>query len=116
MIDPDSREAKLPVWARTYIERLRRVVQDAESDRDAARLATDSAGSDTVIDPYADIPIGLGKGTIVRFRLGDERRMEWADVSVIHTGDGRTLLQIMAGSTVHIEPRAANVVYVEVTA
>ena len=111
----DPREAKLPVWARKHIESLRRRVEDAESDRDAALLATDPAGSDTVLDAYAAIPVGLGKGTIVRFRLGDENRQEWVDVHVVRIHDGRRLLQVMAGTSIHIEPRATNVIHVEVS-
>lgn len=114
MTPADPREANLPVWARAYISTLRRGLEDAEIARNEARLATSPATSDTILDAYDDIPIGLGRGPIVRFRLGDERRMEWADVSVIHIHDGRTLLQVMAGSTVRIEPRAANVIHVAV--
>ena len=114
MSGADPREAKLPVWARKHIETLRRRAEDAEIDRDAALLATDPAGSDTVLDAYAAIPIGLGKGTIVRFRLGDENRMEWADVHVVRETGGHRRLQIMAGTSIHIEPRATNVIHVEV--
>lgn len=106
----DPREAKLPAWVRAEFDRLRRRTENAERDRDEARLATDPSTSDTVLDPYNDIPIGLGKGTAIRFRLGSEGRMEWADAKVRHDRDG-AYMQIRSGGTMTIEPRSGNLVH-----
>ena len=115
MIGTDPREAKLPVWARTYIERLRRVAQDAERDRDEARLATNPAESDTVLDAYASIPIGLGKSPNVRFRLGSEERSEWIDVRTHRDHEGKTYVEVRSGDSLLIRPQVTNVVRIEVT-
>ncbi|ONI83463.1 hypothetical protein ALI22I_33720 [Saccharothrix sp. ALI-22-I] len=75
LIEADSREEKLPRWARDRMERLRRAVRNAAFDvlaadqrADEARLTTRPEESDAVLNPYADVPIGLGKGQRVRFR------------------------------------------------
>jgi len=110
----DPREAKLPVWARKHIETLRRQAHDAQIERDDARLATNPAESNTVLCAYSDIPIGLGKSPTVRFRLGESDRELYADARVEQDRDGRRTLHIMAGTTIHIEPRSSNVILMEV--
>lgn len=54
----DPREEKLPKWAREEFARLRRRAVDADRDAETARLATDPAQSDTLIEPYKPVPVG----------------------------------------------------------
>jgi hypothetical protein len=111
LTNPDPREDRLPAWVRQQFATLRRRTEDAEQERADARLATDPAESDTVLDAYADIPIGLGKEAIVRFRLGDEERMEWIDAKVSHDAHGGTYLRLMSGENLQIEPCSSNRVH-----
>lgn len=112
----DPREAKLPVWVRTELATLRRRVQNAELELNETRLDTDPANSDTVLDAYSAIPVGLGKGTSVRFRLGNERHSQWADCKVKRDHNGMNpYLQIMAGTGVTVEPWSSNVIHLRVT-
>lgn len=69
---PQDRELRLPAYARGLIENLRRTVERLEGERDAARFATNPGESDTLIDVFADPPIGLGRGTMVRFLLNGD--------------------------------------------
>ena len=104
----DAREDKLPKWAALMIVRLRQQVEAAERKAAMARLATDPHGTDTIIDAYADIPIGLPKGANVRFKLGatDDAR-EYVDIRVEH---GRA--HVMGGGMIDVRPRSGNVVII----
>lgn len=101
----DPREEKLPKWAREEFARLRRRTADAERDAETARLATDPADSDTLIEPYEPVPVGLGNGTPVRFLLGDD----YVDVRVKRDSSG-TYAEVMAGERVSVRPQSSNVV------
>lgn len=112
--EADPREDRLPVWAARRIKELRRLLVEAEADRDAARLATNPDTSTAILDPYAPIPIGLSDGH-VRFILGDRHRNCWVDARVVIDRDDR-YLQIVAGSGLALEPRASNVIHVRLDA
>lgn len=101
----DPREEKLPKWAREEFARLRRRTADAERDAEVARLATSASESDTLIEPYEPVPVGLGNGTLVRFLLGDDH----VDVRVKRESWG-TYAEVMAGERVSVRPQSSNVV------
>ncbi|WP_367135863.1 hypothetical protein [Saccharothrix sp. HUAS TT1] len=110
LIKADPREEKLPRWARNKMEGLRRAVSLAALDvvaadqrADEARLATRPEDSDAVLDPYAEIPIGLGTGRRVRFRPNapDDG---YIDVWVEH-GE----VQVMAHRRMAVLPQSSNV-------
>lgn len=115
-IDPDSREAKLPVWAQEILDNARRRVKDAEKEAEAARLATDPATSRAILDPHAAIPIGLGKNPKVTFVLSrrpDGDPLSYIEVRMSH--DFPDKLELMASSTLHIRPQVTNVIQVWTT-
>ncbi len=101
----DPREEKLPKWAREEFARLRRRAANAEQDAETARLATDPGESDTLIEPFEPVPVGLGNGTPVRFLLGDD----YVDVRVKRESWG-TFAEVMAGERVSVRPQSSNVV------
>jgi hypothetical protein len=112
--EPQDRETRLPVWAQDVLADLRRKLADAEAARDAALLATDPAGSDAVLNPYADLPIGLGRETLVRFPLD---RDDWLDVRRA----GKSMhepwphrLQVMGSHPLIIRSSSSNVITVAV--
>lgn len=108
-----GREARLPAWTRDLIASLRRRVIEAEAADIAARLATLPSESNTVVDAYADVPIGLGVSPTVRFYVGDARRDDWIDARVIMQGRD-VVLNIMAASSITVAPRSGNVVEIAV--
>ena len=59
--EPDPREPALPKWSRELIADYRRAAQDAIMNAHAARLATSPETSPIILDPFADVPIGLGE-------------------------------------------------------
>ena len=69
VIPKDDREGRLPKWAQTHIDRLRRQVANAQATATAAQLATAPAESHAILNPYADAPIGLGKHPLVHFTV-----------------------------------------------
>lgn len=72
-VDPmqkDPREEKLPVWAAQALHRLRQRTLEAEAIAEEAKLATNPAESNTVLNPYGDT-IGLGNDVSIEFRLPD---------------------------------------------
>jgi hypothetical protein len=110
----DEREERLPRWARVAMDDLRRQLADAKSSARAARLDTDPAASTAVLDPYADVPIGLGKAR-VRFLVPNStaaaRSERWVDVNV--TRDGKAI-EVMTGRMMAVRPQSGNVVMIEV--
>lgn len=94
---------KLPKWAQSEISRLERNLAHAE-----AKLAEGPEDSDTFADPYANAPRPLGKGTRIEFVADAERR----DRFHAHlTEDG--ILEVSGGSSLQIQPHAANVVRIK---
>lgn len=104
----DTREARLPVWARRELEHLRQRLREAESSAREARLATGPEDSDVILDPYDTTPIRLGKGTRIRFLLsGGDPLRHYVDVRV-----SRGELDVLGGDTLAVIPWASNVVKV----
>lgn len=109
-VEYDPREEKLPVWAKTLLVNMRQRVENAESRAEEARLATDPAGSDTLIHFYDDVPIGLGRGERVRFLPGGPGdQLAWVNVRVRRSGD----IEVMASHMLTVRPEATNVVAVQ---
>ncbi|MEV0267700.1 hypothetical protein AB0H43_02905 [Hamadaea sp. NPDC050747] len=98
----DPREGKLPKWAQDLLADLRRKVEDAETRAEEARYATDPEGSDAVLYPHADVPVGLGDHAQVRFKLGP-RKHDYADLRV-----ERGALLVSGGQYLSIEPASGN--------
>lgn len=107
--DVDPREERLPKWAREQIARLRRIAVEEKGRADEARLATKAKDSDTIIKPYDDIPIGLGRGPLVRFVF---------DVGCLGSIDARVMdrkyLDLQSSRRIQVSPRASNHLMVEV--
>lgn len=109
----DAEFAKLPKWAQRRVENLIRRTRDAEKRAEEARLATEPHLSDTLLFPYADIPIGLGKGETVRFitATGEvDRHNKHVDIRVDEWGR----VVIHGTRTIHIIPQASNAARIEV--
>lgn len=116
---PDPREEKLPVWAAAAIERLRNRVTAAERDAAKARLSNGPADTDTLMDPYADVPIRLPKSESIRFILGatPEGRVqrEYVDARVARDSlGGPSYLYVSGGDGLIVHPQASNVVRISV--
>lgn len=110
-VDPlkkDPREEKLPVWAAAMIERLRARVFTETERASEARLRSGPADSDVLLDRYDDQPIRLGRGTIVRFLVGD-RSDDWIDVYVDRRSSGRRL-SVRGERSLLLRPAVTNVV------
>lgn len=111
----DPRLARLPKWARDRLETLERELRIARRERDEARLDTAPAASSAVLDPYAEIPVGLGNAR-VRFKVGDENREEWIDAVVkVDVVSGRRYLELLGGTSLRLSPQVTNVLHVEVS-
>lgn len=111
---PDEREAKLPAWASAALTRLRSRVTAENRRADEARIGNGPADTDTVLDPYEDVPIRLPKGQRVRFITGTGSE-QWIDVFVVPGSEqwGRpAVVELMGGSTLDIRPQSSNVVNV----
>jgi hypothetical protein len=100
----ETEYAKLPKWAQKKVDWLLLRVREAEREAEEARLATEPSLSNTLFKPYADIPIGLGKGETVRFMLAGDRRENYVDCRVDEFGR----LQLNGHRTIHIIPQASN--------
>jgi hypothetical protein len=112
---PDIREAKLPVWAKDLLENARRRVKDAEAAAREARLDTDPANSSMIIDPHAEIPVGLGDRPIVRAVLKRDKDGEPLDWIDFRPGRyDREAMEVMASSTLTITPQVTNVIHLRI--
>lgn len=100
---------RLPKYARDEIEELRRLTAEAVNRAQEARLATSPSESDTTLDPYAEIPIGLGVGPTIRFTLGN---VNYLNCEVRRRRDGRPYLYVRGSDEVHLAPEASNAIRV----
>lgn len=115
---PDPREDKLPRWAAETLTRLRRRVSDEQRRADAARLAGGPEDTDTVIEPYDEIPVRLPKGQRVRFyvgpqiaREGVDRHRDYIDVRVEPASRlSPARLTLHSGGSIVVRPQVTNVV------
>ena len=108
----DLREERLPKWAKDEMARLRRDAEQARQGERKARLDTRPDASDTILDSYEPVPIGLGKGTRVRFIVGDASDA-WIDVHVeTPAGSSRPHIEVHGGCGLRITPRVSNAVWV----
>ena len=120
MID-EAKLAKLPVWARTEIERLTR---DVKSWREEALAASGGDGrrTDTVVWDGLGEERGLPPGTIIRFYMapkapGGERRYLEARVEYDHgatKGKGEaTGITVRGWRPINVKPGASNLITIE---
>lgn len=106
----DERESKLPRWVQDKLISMRRIAREAVDANEQARLASDPDGSNTLLDCYEETPIGLGKGTEVRFLVG-ENSLDYIDVKVRQDPNG-PYLHVAGGDSLLVFPQATNVVSV----
>lgn len=106
----DEREAKLPVWAQELVKDLRRIATNATRERDEARLATNPYSSDAILQPYAEVPIGLGAEPNVRFKLALK---EYVDVRLMDSP--MRVLYVAGSDQIAIRPRSGNTATIEVS-
>lgn len=108
---PDPREGKLPVWAQGLIAECRQAAQEWRGLNEAARLATKPDKTDTIIDQYAELPIGLPVGAEVTFFTEplrpNPRRWDWITCSIREELSGR-YLQIHGSGPVFVRATASN--------
>ena len=104
----DPREPKLPVWARDIIADLRYELGRARSDAEAARLLTSPDESDTVVQAPGGLPIGLGNGPTVTFRLPTFTAGWEREIRVRVEGDRLDVMSV--GGGIDVRPRSGNVV------
>lgn len=119
----DPREDKLPAWVRDTLFQLRKELDEAESARDAARLATNPTKSTAIMDfmEHGKMPIGLDRAyreggdlhpANVRFRLDMALNLEASErygSYIDCRAEGKHLL-VHGGSALVIEPWISNVV------
>lgn len=112
--DPE-REARLPQYVRAELESLRRRAIELERIAEEARLATSPDESDTILPRFSVLkehPIGLGRGTRVRFLPfgpGPDELRRFVDVRVMEDWE---YVEVMGGMPLTIEAQAANVLRV----
>lgn len=118
-IDPDSREAKLPVWAQELLSNARIRVQAAETHAEEALLATNPDTSTALLNMHAEIPIGLGEHPKVCFvfsRAADGRPLDYIEVRhTSHVGGTSGVpygVELHASATIDIRPQVTNVIQV----
>ncbi|WP_319459786.1 hypothetical protein [Micromonospora sp. RTP1Z1] len=75
---------------------------------DQARLATSPDETDTLIDRYDDIPIGLPTGCRVKFKVGPSDLRDYIEVRVAQGG-----VEVHAGGPMAIIPQVTNVLRLE---
>ena len=113
--EPGGDMGKLPKWAREHIAMLQQRLRDAYDARDA--LLPDAVGSSDVVlvemvdYPYPNRPLPSHAG--VRFMLRERPggMSDYIEVSR-RMDSGRVVVDVRGSGTIHIEPRAANAVYV----
>lgn len=107
--EASAKVEKLPVWAKDYVRKLERQLDEALDERDAlASGSLGEEGTDTMLDPYASQPTNLPKGGVVAFRLGVSRDEE-VHAHVSKYGE----LTIRGTGGITIRPEASNTIVVE---
>lgn len=103
-----EQEARLPVYARREVERLRRDLAEARAD--AALRVEHEAGAGAWVNPYGAFPRAVaGRYERVRFAKElDARR--WLDVH----RDSAGLFEVMVSGGLTIHPQVSNVIRIEV--
>lgn len=105
---PDPREANLPKWAQRQLSTLRRELDTALARAQVARTSLGPADTDTLLDPYDDVPLLLPKGENVRFVL-DADSDSWMDVRVTRRGGRPAHLHVMGSAPLAVFPEVTNV-------
>jgi hypothetical protein len=108
LFEPDPREGRLPAWAQRKLDSARHLVRVAQEQAEAARLATKPDETDTIVDRYADIPIGLPKGCRVRYRTGPHDLSDYFEIRA--DGNG---VEVHAGGPMIVIPQVTNVLRLE---
>jgi hypothetical protein len=112
-MSPDPREGGLPKWAQTMLGDLRRHALDSQRAADAARLATDPKGSGAILDPYSDIPIGLGRNPKITFVFSRDGQGEPNDtIDVRLSSDRPGAIELMGSAGLSIRPQVTNMIHV----
>jgi hypothetical protein len=107
--EASAKAEKLPVWAKDYVRRLERDLDEALDERDELRAGKlGEEGTDTILNPYDAQPINLPKGGRVAFRLGVNRDDE-VHAHISEYG----ALTIRGQSSIVIRPQSTNAVVVE---
>lgn len=105
--DP-AKLAKTPVWVQDLVHRLIQERDAAERAADEARLSTEPEDSDTVIERLEQGTIGLGNGTSITFKAGDNR------VETFNVRLEKGTLIVMGGSSIGMRPSASNLVMIDI--
>lgn len=93
---------------------MRMRLAEAVDRADRARLATSPAESDAIVEPFSEIPIGLGRGNRVRFFLDGasyDSTHSYVDVRVNEWGE----LELTGGRALAIFPRVSNVITLKIS-
>ncbi len=118
----DPREDRLPVWAQTKLEALRRVTQGSLTNLNRYLLETAPEESDAVLDPYGNMhlgtgPRGLGERCDVRFpflhRFGGKAGRTAIDLRI--SSNFPDWLQVRGGERLRVEFDASNTLRVQTT-
>lgn len=106
----DEREAKLPVWARDEINRLRRTVEDQANALSIAReeARKDGCTGKVIADGMLSRGFPLHDRAIVEFHLPDGK------VSCMLRENGAVLDLNCSGGAMIIRPRASNSAYIAI--
>jgi hypothetical protein len=112
--DPRELHAKLPVWARTLIDDLRRAAESWKRYAIAARLEGDP-NSPVVLYHYSDIPVGLPVRESIFFcdpqRTNRRTGRPEAVMSCRFMPDtGVLIVDALAGEPIMVVPSASNLV------
>ena len=107
----DEREARLPVWAQTKMDQMRRIMAEQVALTEKMRMATNPDESTVLIHKYGESPIGLGdetiefrtKGGVILVRAASPRDDLGERGIRIQGYDGRLLVSPSSSNTVQIE-------------
>jgi len=106
----DDQIAKLPKWAREYIEHLEREVLATQANADSITKA--HPNTDTFLEgngPWSD-GIQLPKRSRIRFKLGEPRRQEVEVYIKQDYSDMPPYLLVQAYNSMLIRPEATNTI------
>ena len=108
--DPRELTAKLPVWARNLIDRLRMAADQWRRYAIAARLET-GPNSLVVLDHYSSTPIGLPAREYIYFRDPNELDRNGRPEALMSArfDDGVLVVSSLNGEPLLIVPSASNV-------
>lgn len=112
MTTDEEREAKLPLWARNELQRLR--ANAAFHERQISELLGGQDSSDTFLLGGQSDGRPLPLHSAVRFRVMPAASTRWEEYFDVHLDFSGNRLEVRSASEIRIIPNAANSFLVEI--